>query len=1137
MKPIELSLAGLNSFRKAQHIDFEKLCSGGVFGIFGPTGSGKSTILDAITLALYGTVERAANNTQGILNQLENQLSVSFTFELAGTLPVRYRAERAYKRTKDGGLRLSSCRLMKLGEKIEVIADKERDVTGKVVDILGLTHDDFTRAVVLPQGKFSEFLSLKGAERRRMLQRLFHLEKYGDQLIAHLRKHTEETKQQLTTIREQEAVLGDASKEAVERGQEAARRIKKELNHRRSDLAEAEKTLADVRSIRRLQEDRDEKQRAHQALLKKREEMEEKKLCLRLAEAADKIFPYLETLIGAERDCEETRETLERVRKQYERSRQSEKKNREAYEASKKEQEKKEPALLKRKERLIQGLNIQRQLEDQEREIKNATSRLSEIEKEKKRQKQKLACVLDYKERLSESLQKLEEKLYAIEVPSGRRAILRQAMEKKNALNTAETFLREKRKEWAAQHKMWLERREKMERLRKREERMAEKGAYLFQRCQTVYHQAAELGKSIRMARVYVAKKIEKAGKARDAAYRKSLSIDLAVGLKEGDPCPVCGSVHHPRPAAVEEEISTQAIDQEISFYQKADQELVRGQREVSVRLTQIEQQSKTLVQTFPNRLDSAGRAESAAASGETVHFSEWDVSGLQKVVNDLSLSLKEISQDILAIGEALEPLSTEENHMKMKRATLNTELSFYENKKQAIQTEAMERKKEAEAFRRDWPADYPPPEEVTDTYNRMQKADEEAEAIRKQAAKIRERLRESDREMTAGQDESGKLEAKWHEAGGRLAASRKACENYFLQLSKLNLDTDTPIEKQIKKTDQELAQLKERREHGYRNWQETLAAHLKIDKQYSNASDRFTRAEAAKRLAEEKWEKKRSRSAFKRRADVLAAHLSEERRVAFAEAVAGYERETAELASAIREIEKQLNGRMVTDEESDKAERLYGERKQAVQQLSEQFGAAVKALENLEERHALYKKLESERIRTQKAADQFEQLQRALRGNAFVSFVAEEQLEQVCFAASKRLGDLTHSRYAIEVDGAGGFVIRDDGNGGIRRPVTSLSGGETFLTSLALALSLSEQIQLRGSVPLQFFFLDEGFGTLDPDLLDTVLTALEKLHMRRLSIGVISHVPEMRERLPRKLIVDPAEPSGRGSRIRMEVL
>jgi exonuclease SbcC len=161
--------------------------------------------------------------------------------------------------------------------------------------------------------------------------------------------------------------------------------------------------------------------------------------------------------------------------------------------------------------------------------------------------------------------------------------------------------------------------------------------------------------------------------------------------------------------------------------------------------------------------------------------------------------------------------------------------------------------------------------------------------------------------------------------------------------------------------------------------------------------------------------------------------------------------------------------------------------------------------------------------------------LQSVLRGNAVVEYVAEEQLTVVSRAASQRLGDLTGQRYAIEVDSTGGFLIRDDANGGVKRPVSTLSGGETFLASLALALALSAQIQLRGRYPLEFFFLDEGFGTLDQELLESVIASLEKLYMERLTVGVISHVPELRARLPRRLIVQPADAEGGGSRVTVE--
>jgi len=83
--------------------------------------------------------------------------------------------------------------------------------------------------------------------------------------------------------------------------------------------------------------------------------------------------------------------------------------------------------------------------------------------------------------------------------------------------------------------------------------------------------------------------------------------------------------------------------------------------------------------------------------------------------------------------------------------------------------------------------------------------------------------------------------------------------------------------------------------------------------------------------------------------------------------------------------------------------------------------------------------------------------------------------------------------------------------------------------------LALSVQIQLKGKYPLEFFFLDEGFGSLDQYALDVAMSTLEKLHMERLTIGVISHVAELKQRMPRRLLVEPAEPAGRGSRVHLE--
>lgn len=1133
MKPVELTLQGLNSFRDVQHVDFESLCADGIFGIFGPTGSGKSTILDAITLALYGTVERAANHTQGILNQLEDQLSVGFTFELAGQKKTRYRAERTYKRKKDGGMRTSSCRLMKLGEKTEVLADKERDLTWKIQEILGLTHDDFTRAVVLPQGKFSEFLSLKGNDRRQMLQRLFHLEKYGDELTARLKRHADAAKQRLTLISEKEAVLGDASKEAVETLRERLRQVTDELARKRTAL---EKSLLErdrVKQVWDFQEEKRAKTAALQALLEKQPAIEKERRLLELDDAAEKILPYLEALIASEKEYQNANDVFTQTEKRFAASGTAEESKRRVHEEAKKVEEERGPLLSEHKQQLVQGLGLQQQLSRVRREMAADAASLAKLDHEIRSCRQSGDKEKQRKEELLKKLEQLEKSLQKLEISSGRRAAIRKALDEKAAIDLIDSHLKEKRKEWTENQKAWLECSDERDRLSRNRQLLDEKSGQLFKRYQAVYNQAAVISERIRMARAYLKARREEAEKEQETVFRKRLSLNLATELKDGEACPVCGAVHHPHPAEAGKYPSEEAISQTIRFYQKADDSLILQQQEIKICLNQLEQQSGTFTALFSEAL----RAEFPDGVSEAAEFVNWEKAGFKPVLEETELAVREEKQDVLSLGGAFDRLSDEARQMEADRLSLESQLNFYDEKKKRIQSAALVRKKEMEDRMKNWPDEFPPIDAIQNTYRKVQEADQKAEKIRTEIAQARQELNLIEQRLAGKEEKSRGLEANWNEIKGRMDASEQSCTRDVAALKALNLAENDPIEDNLSKLNQVIEQMKRNRENSYREWQQALTVHIEADKRFNNASDRKERAEKSKGEAEERWAGRISRSSFEKREEVLAAHLPEETRAAFDGEIAAFEKEKARLVSDLQSLSEKLMGRSVDREKLDEVEERCNCLKREVQTLSERYGADAKELEGLEEKHVLFKQLESDRKRTQQASDQFEKLQRVFRGNAFVEFVAEEQMQQVCLAASKRLGDLTRGRYALEVDGSGGFRIRDDGNGGVRRPVSSLSGGETFLTSLALALSLSEQIQLRGNVPLQFFFLDEGFGTLDPDLLDTVVTALEKLHMRRLSIGVISHVPEMRERLPRRLIVEPALPSGKGSRVRMEVL
>jgi exonuclease SbcC len=154
-------------------------------------------------------------------------------------------------------------------------------------------------------------------------------------------------------------------------------------------------------------------------------------------------------------------------------------------------------------------------------------------------------------------------------------------------------------------------------------------------------------------------------------------------------------------------------------------------------------------------------------------------------------------------------------------------------------------------------------------------------------------------------------------------------------------------------------------------------------------------------------------------------------------------------------------------------------------------------------------------------------ELGQLLRGDRFVEFVANDHLTELTARAAAYLGELTGGRYGLALDDELAFVVRDEEAGGAVRPVHTLSGGESFLTALSLALALSTKIQERSARPLGFFFLDEGFGTLDPEAIDRVLSAIEHLRDERRLIGLISHVPAIRERVPRYLWVSGDATSG----------
>ncbi len=168
MRPVSITAEGFTAFRDAVTVDFT---GADFFALVGPTGSGKSSVLDAICFALYGIVPRydddrlvAPSITQGA-----NEARVSLTFELGGS---QYVATRIVRRTKTGGATTKEARLECDGE---VLAGDAKGMNEAVAELIGLPFRHFTRCVILPQGEFAQFLHDKPSDRQDLLVKLLDL--------------------------------------------------------------------------------------------------------------------------------------------------------------------------------------------------------------------------------------------------------------------------------------------------------------------------------------------------------------------------------------------------------------------------------------------------------------------------------------------------------------------------------------------------------------------------------------------------------------------------------------------------------------------------------------------------------------------------------------------------------------------------------------------------------------------------------------------------------------------------------------------------------------------------------------------------------------------------------------------------
>ena len=1170
MRPIKLEIKGLNSYVNKQTIDFEKLTERGLFGIFGKTGSGKSTILDAITLSLYGSIAR---NTKEYINSLSEKAEISYEFEIGSR---RYVVDRHIIRSKAGGIKTSYARVIeKLGDGSEnVLADKVNEVNETIIKIIGLTANDFTKSVVLPQDKFNDFLKLGGIDRRNMLERIFNLEKYGKKLIENVRHRKNKTKTHVdmlqVSLSHYEEVTDEKYDEMIKKLEidKEDCRVKNRLYKEKVEkydidkiIYENQKRYNEAKELLKVYED-------------KKEEIEEKRKKMSRAENANMIDPYIDNVEKLRKQFEDSKNQLKIIEEEIRLIKKDLEISRGKFAEIERKKDDTIPRLSEDKVKFERAINL---LEETNKLSERLTRLKVDGEKLESKKKELLKNIEDIKAQQNLYAGKIkdsENRLYEINVPAAFRqniekgySHIKELNEVKKELEKSEIDLQKCEAEYSenniALKLVGRDRDSVKERIEEVENRInimiknspltaeeiTKKTEYvtemkselktlkqLEEERDNLQHELNDcLEKRHRVSREIstsedrlskVRKDMETAKKNIEEFRYLNRVSDIRKELQDGKPCPVCGSLDHMRTDSTN-------YDDRIEYYEGILNKEKANEREEIERLDSLKikrsgyiSEEKIKTEAINKKKAEIGERNSIELSkkydsetrnleAEKRAVSDWNIEkdrleeDLKRYKDDYSRNDKEFTRiDELLKGIMRRRLSLSENVSELKSKKDNLELEIVSIKRIT---------------------------KVDDIFSKLEeiKANEiESENVEKELSEFRNIKSEIDKEFDDCKTSIHSIEVEISSIekdfeGNKKQYIEKTDEAQRITRGKNPNELLEKTEQEINKINSSYADLKKEFDDKSKAREDKDSLRSKVQGECNTTEEQL---DYYKKVLKDMLAKYRFDSAYTVKKFVMPTVDIEIMR----KEISDYDEGRKNLDFKIDDLEKKLDGRKVKEEEFDRLNEEIVLLKDEIGELEKNNAVLFDRITAMKKDLEKKKKIKSEYDEVSNDYRLLDEIDRIIQGNKFVEYVATNHLKYIALEASKRLSTITNGRYALEINDALEFVMRDNFNGGERRGVDTLSGGETFLTSLSLALALSSQIQMKGNAPLEFFFLDEGFGSLDVELLDTVMESLEKLHSSNLSIGIISHVEELKNRVPVKLVVTAGE-IGEGSKVKIE--
>lgn len=1011
MKPLCLTMTAFGPYAGLQKLDFRELQDRKFFLIHGPTGSGKTTILDGMCFALYGDasgVERDGKSMRS--DHAEEVVMTEVVFEFA-IGEARYQVKRIPeqerpKKRGEGKMTMppkAELWSIPLSGQPALLASKWLDVTKQIEVVLGFKSSQFRQVVLLPQGEFRKLLTANSSERQEIMQALFKTDLYRtieDKLKENAQQlkiaNEELTKQHQWILQEASATDVTELLDSLKENQKEALLLLLEIKKANEQLQQAQQAVSQGRVI---QDKIREKEQAIQTLVEltdKKKFIEEERVNFVRATAAATLGDLEKNLLQCAQDVIELEDKSKTYLLQLETD-------------IKKENEAQQVFTVEAKKE-VERNNIAREILSLQ-QLEGKVVLLEEALKELAKNHKELTKVESKKQEVMLRCTQAQQKMDQLFVEQEQYQVLALQVGNKEA--------------------QWQE-----------AERLLIKRKLLDEACQTF----AKLDLQVTASINQLAGLDEEYKNAKTALLQlqdnwvRGQAALMASHLVTGASCPVCGATNHPRLAHSVEDMP----DEKQIKKAQAQLELLEKKREKF-------------------------RSE---------------FSSLQTEKNTWELRIRDLTSDL-------------KEHAELSVAKLDqVTKGLREQYEQAVTGE----KKAKELAK-------------------------ELEALLNENSKMHEALEQ--------------VEEEWRQADTLLKAAETVVAERRLAVPQ-ELQDKEKLASVLKDTERKCQEYKMAWEQAQRNLQQVQALVIKDRTILENTKSHLL--ECKERYEKEKLQfmARLGEAGFLDPEDYEQAKKSQEGIARLKEKIAAFDLEFSAASMRVEQAIQAAKDLVVPD-----LINLEGVVTERQEMYNEVFAAHTNLEAQIKRQQDWIKRIARLDEKAEKVKAEYAVVGRlaevANGGNehklTLQRFVLGTLLDNVIIAANERLKMMSRNRYYLQrtmdrarKNAAGGLDLEVfDNYTGIARGVGTLSGGETFLASLSLALGLADVVQsYSGGIHLDTILVDEGFGTLDPEALDFAIKALVDLQQGGRLVGIISHVPELKERIDARLEVMATE---RGSR------